>query len=82
MPAKEKIFPGKCMHSFLRHIAKIRIGQLRQVQAVPAERCVIVCDVSNAEPRVLPTSFMNALADIEAGRLVDLDTAITQAPQP
>jgi hypothetical protein len=56
-------------------------AQYQQFQATTTERFEIVWDVANAAAQEIPASFLSALADIEAGRVVDLDTALTQAPR-
>jgi len=69
------------MSTIEHSIQEARQAQYHQFHATTTERVEIICDLANPDAAQIPASFLNALADIEAGRLVDLDTALTQAPR-
>jgi len=70
------------MSTIEHSVQEARQAQYQEFHATTTERFEIIYDVAHPDTQqILPPSFFSALADIEAGRLVDLDTALTQAPR-
>ncbi len=46
----------------------------------PAQRMKVVDAVLDEDDSWVPESFLQGMADIEAGRVVDMETALTQKP--
>jgi hypothetical protein len=46
----------------------------------PAQRMKVVDAVLEEDDSWVPESFLQGMADIEAGRVVDMETALTQKP--
>ena len=56
---------------------------IREIQSLPRrERARVIEFVRQLEDGEIPASFKKSVADIEAGRVVDLDTALTKPPPP
>lgn len=54
---------------------------IRQIEALPAEeRAQVIEFVHRIEEGDVPESFRQGMADIEAGRVVDLDKALNEPP--
>jgi hypothetical protein len=69
------------MSTIEHSVQEARQAQYQQFHATTTERFEIICDVAHPDTQQIPASFLSALADIEAGRLVDLDTALNQVPR-
>lgn len=69
------------MSTIEHSVQEARQAQYQQFHATTTERFEIIFDVAHPDIQQIPASFLSALADIEGGRLVDLDTALTQAPR-
>ncbi len=46
----------------------------------PAQRMEVVDALLDEDDSWVPESFLQGMADIEAGRVVDMETALTQKP--
>jgi predicted transcriptional regulator len=46
----------------------------------PAQRMEVVDAVLAGDDSWIPASFLQGMADFEAGRVVDMETALTQKP--
>ena len=56
---------------------------IEQIKALsPAERAQVAKFVVEQDDSWIPDSFKRGMADAEAGRLVDMDTALSSAPPP
>ncbi len=54
---------------------------IKELNALPlAQRLEVVDAVLDADDSWIPESFIQGMADIEAGRVVDMETALTQRP--
>ena len=54
---------------------------IKELNSLPlAQRMEVVDAVLNADDSWIPESFLQGMADIEAGRVVDMETALTQKP--
>ncbi len=54
---------------------------IKELNALPqAQRMEVVDAVLSADDSWVPESFRQGMADIEAGRVVDMETALTQKP--
>jgi hypothetical protein len=54
---------------------------IKELNALPlAQRLEVVDAVLDADDSWIPESFLQGMADIEAGRVVDMETALTQKP--
>jgi predicted transcriptional regulator len=54
---------------------------IKELNALPlAQRLEVVDAVLDADDSWVPESFKQGMADIEAGRVVDMETALTQKP--
>ena len=54
---------------------------IKELNALPlAQRLEVVDAVLDADDSWIPESFLKGMADIEAGRVVDMETALTQKP--
>ena len=56
---------------------------IEQIKALPpTERATVVRFVLKDDDSWIPEEFQAAMADAEAGRLVDMETALFAAPPP
>lgn len=56
---------------------------IEQIKALsPAERAQVAKFVVEQDDSWIPDSFNRGMTDAEAGRLVDMDTALSGAPPP
>jgi hypothetical protein len=54
---------------------------IKELNALPlAQRLEVVDAVLEADDSWVPESFRQGMADIEAGRFVDMETALTEKP--
>ena len=54
---------------------------IKELNSLPlAQRLEVVDAVLEADDSWIPESFLQGMADIEAGRVVDMETALTQKP--
>jgi len=54
---------------------------IKELNALPLpQRLEVVDAVLDADDSWIPESFLKGMADIEAGRVVDMETALTQKP--
>jgi predicted transcriptional regulator len=54
---------------------------IKELNALPLQQRMQVVDaVLEADDSWIPESFRQGMADIEAGRVVDMETALTQKP--
>ena len=54
---------------------------IKELNSLPqAQRMEVVDAVLNADDSWISESFLQGMADIEAGRVVDMETALTQKP--
>jgi predicted transcriptional regulator len=56
---------------------------IKQIKALPAaERAQVAKFVVEQDDSWIPESFKRGMADAEAGRFVDMETALSGAPPP
>ena len=54
---------------------------IREIQSLPkAERAKLIEYIHSIEEAEIPDSFRQGMADIEAGRVVDMEIALNKAP--
>jgi predicted transcriptional regulator len=54
---------------------------IQQIEALPkAERAEVIEYIHRLEEAEVPESFKKGMADIEAGRVVDMETALNEPP--
>jgi predicted transcriptional regulator len=55
---------------------------IAEIKLLPQEQRMQVVDavLAEADDSWIPESFIQGMADIEAGRVVDMETALTQKP--
>jgi hypothetical protein len=54
---------------------------IKELNALPlAQRMEVIDAVLKADDSWIPELFLHGMADFEAGRFVDMDTALTQKP--
>ena len=55
---------------------------IAEIKLLPQEQRMQVVDavLADADDSEIPESFKKAMADFEAGRFVDMETALTQPP--
>jgi predicted transcriptional regulator len=54
---------------------------IKELNTLPlAQRMEVIEAVLNADDSWIPESFLRGMADFEAGRFVDMETALTQKP--
>ena len=54
---------------------------IKELNALPLDQRMEVVDaVLEADDSWIPESFLKGMADIDAGRVVDMETALTQKP--
>ena len=54
---------------------------IKELNALPlAQRMEVIEAVLKADDSWIPESFLQGMADFEAGRFVDMETALTQKP--